>query len=515
MSLDNSSDGESTRSSSRTPFGGRRNFLKATTVGLGTLLAGCSGDDGGNTNGNGDTNNGNGGTTNGDGGNSFSGTTIEYWDVTNIQSQTAREAIEQTVSEFESETGATVKVNLSGTQQMSGQEWVQAWQNEAYPVAFNHEDFYFGRIIPTGHMMPFGEYQDSIDDEAIDGMDWAMEYKEDAYRFWDIGHDPNIINPPFAVGHRNPLSVRTDLLEEAGYSIDDLPDNGDAAQDFEELKQISQDVQENTDARFGYHGFGAWPDLNDMYIPGMEAEEAGGARYISEDGTEAYPGSLWEEWLQRYKSLVEDGVSGENTPSISDEEVATLMYSGDVAMSTIEPLNYPTLNSEAPDVMENGDYQMVPYPGGNSGARGHLGFHDHGLNRQPSDADEERWNRKLDVGKELMNKMYSADYQTQYPDMVGWLGIRDDVWEDTKPTNDEATNFMETMTTSLKDAEVTWPYHRYSNQIIFRTNAPYLQESLNGNISAEEAWSKARQESNQLIQDANDELGEPGSWAVE
>ena len=511
----------------RSSFGGRRKFMKATTVGLGTLLAGCTGGGDGNQNateadgGNGDQNatkadGGDGGTTNGDGGDSLSGTTIEYWDVTNIQSQTAREAIEQTISEFESETGATVEVNLSGTEQMSGQEWVQAWQNEAYPAAFNNEDFYFGRIIPTGHLMPFGEYQDDIDDEALDGMQWAMEFKEDAYRFWDIETDPNIINPPFAVGHRNPLSVRTDILEEAGYSLDDIPDNGDAQQDWKEFMQMAQDVQENSGARFGYHGFGAWPDLNDMYIPPMEADEAEGARYISDDGTEAYPGDLWEEWLDRFVGMVhEHGVSGENTASISDEEVATLMYSGDVAMSTVEPLNYPTLNSEAPDVMENGDYQFLPYPAGSSGVRGHIGFHDHGLNRQPSDADEERWNRKLDVGKALMNTLYSVDYQVQYPDMVGWLGIREDAWEETEPTNGEATNFMNAMTTSIEDAQVTWPYHRYSNQIIFRTNAPYLQDALNQQMPADEAWSQARQEANQLIQDANDELGEPGSWPVE
>lgn len=483
--------------------------MKATTVGLGTLLAGCPGG--------GDGGGGDGGATKGDGGDGLSGTTIEYWDVMNVQSQTARERVEKEISEFESETGATVELNLSGYEQMSGQEWVQAWQNEAYPVAFNGEDFYFGRIIATGNLLPFGEYQDDIDDEAVDGMEWAMEYQEDAYRFWDVGNDPNIINPPFAVGHRNPLHVRTDLLEEAGYSPDDLPDNGDAIEDFEDLMSIAQDAQENTDARFGMHGFATWPDYNDMMLPGMSAENADpGSRYISEEGTEAYPSDLWTPWLERYTAMQHEyGVSGPQTASISDEEVATQMYTGDTVMSTIEPLNYPTFLSEAPDLMENGDLQLLPYPGGNSGAPGHLGFHDNGLNKQPSDADSQRWDRKLDVGKALMNHLYSADFQSSYPDMVGWMGIRDNVWDETEATHDEQTNFTETMITSIENAEVTWPFHRYSNEIIFRTISPYVQDALNQNMPAEDAMSQARQESNSLIEDANNELGEPGTWEID
>lgn len=477
--------------------------MKATSVGLGTLLAGVSADSVS-------------GATKGDQDDGFSGVSIEYWDVMNVQSQVARERVQEFIQNFQNETGATVQTNLSGYEQMSGQEWVQAWQNENYPVAFNHEDFYFGRILPTGHILHFDDYKDQLDDEALDGMQWAMDLKQQAYRFWDIPGESNIVNFPHATGIRNPLTVRTDKLDQAGYSLDDIPDTGDAVEDYEGIMEIAQDVQENSDVMWGFHGHATWPDYNDNMAPWMSAEDPEGSRYISEDGTEPYPSDLWTPWLQRYVDIMHEWeVSGPQTPSISDEEVANMMYAGDVAMSTVEPLNYPTYLRRAPEVLENGNLQMVPYPDGNSGAPGHAGFHDSGLNKRPSNADEQRWERKLEVGYALLNSLLSEDFQTGYPDMVGWMGIRQDLWDQTTATYNEQTGFKESVVSMVEDAEITWPYHRFSNAIIFRTIAPYVQQALQQQISPEDAMSQARQESNADIQTANDELGEPGTWPVE
>lgn len=509
MSPDGSGHDDSAERPSPTSYGGRRKFMKATTVGLGTLLAGYSADSASAQN---ETN----GTTTGDQGQDFSGVTIDYWDVMNVQSQVARERVQEFIRQFESDTGATVQLNLSGYQQMSGQQWVQAWQNEEYPVAFNHEDFYFGRIIPTGHLKPFDEYRDQLDDEALDGMQWAMDLKQQAYRFWDIQGESGIINFPHATGIRNNMTVRTDLLDQAGYSLDDIPDTGDAVQDWEQTMQMAQDVQENSDAQWGFHGHATWPDYNDNTAPWMSAQDAQGSRYISEDGTEAYPSDLWTPWLQRYADMIHEyGVSGPQTPAISDEEVANMMYAGDVAMSTVEPLNYPTFIRRAPDLLENGSLQMTPYPDGNSGAPGHVGFHDSGVNRQPSNADAQRWERQLEVGYALLNRLLSEDFQTDYPNMVGWMGIRQNLWEQTTPQYNEQSGFKNAVVSMLEDAEITWPYHRFSNAIIFRTIAPYIQNALRQQITPEEAMSQARQESNADIQTANDELGEPGTWPVE
>jgi ABC-type glycerol-3-phosphate transport system substrate-binding protein len=507
---------------------GRRTFMKATAVGLGTLLAGCSGGGngggGGTDSGGGGTDSGGGGTDSGGGGGttsgdqepSFSGTSIDYWDVMNVQSNIARQRVQEVISSFENNTGASVEANLSGYSQMMGQQWVSAWRNEEYPVAFNHEDFYFGRIFPTGNIKPFAEYQDQLSDGIVDDMEWAMDIKESAYRFWDIESDPAMVNPPFATGPRNPFTVRTDFLEQAGYSVDDIPSTGDAVQNYEELMTMAQDVQSNSDAQYGFHTFGATADVNDTLSPFMSAQDAQGSSYISEDGTEAYPSDLWAPWIQRQADMyLEYEVSGPQTPSISDEEVATQLYAGDTAMSTVEPLNYPTFIQRAPDLLENGNLQFVPFWEGSSGASGHTGFHDHGVNKKPSSADAQRWERKLQVGYEMMNRLYSPDFQTGYTDMVGWMGIRDGLWPDATATANEQTNIINAMTTMLDSMEVTWPYHRYANATIFAVPVPYWQQVLAGDMSGEDAMAQARNESNANMQAAIDELGPVGEWPIQ
>lgn len=191
------------------------------------------------------------------------------------------------------------------------------------------------------------------------------------------------------------------------------------------------------------------------------------------------------------------------------------MYAGDTAMGTLPGLNYPTFLKRAPDVLSNGNLKILPYPGGNSGAPGHVGFLDNGLNKRPSNADKQRWNRKLSVGQALMNKILGEDFQTGYPDMLGWMGSRDNLWDQATATHNDQTQFVETSRTMLKNEKYAWPYHRYSNQIIFRTIAPYVQNAIKQKISPGEAMSKARKASNQLIKDANNELGEPGTWPIE
>lgn len=491
--------------------------MKATTVGLGTLLAGCSGDtgDSGSDGGSDGDSGSDGGVTSGDQGESLSGISIDYWDVMNVQSQTSSERVSETIQGFQSETGARIQLNKSGYSQMSGQKWVQAWQNENYPVAFNCEDFYFGRIIPTGNLLPFDEYKSDIDDSLIDGMSWAMELKQDAYRFWDIPGESGIINFPHATGIRNPLTVRKDLLEQAGFSLDDIPDTGSAVDDYEQMMEMAVEVQNNSDAQFGFHGHGTWPDYNDNMSPWLSAQLGSGSRYISEDGSMPYPADEWAAWTQRYQDMVSEyEVSGPATASTSDEEVANMMYAGDVAMGTIETLNYPTFLRRAPDLMANGNLKILPYPGGESDAPGHVGFHDSGLNKRPSNADSQRWERKLSVGKSLLNTLGGEDFQKGYPDMVGWMPIRQDLWGEANATHAEQTGFLETNSTMLEDAETTWPYHRYSNAIIFRTIAPYIQSAINQEMTPEDAMAQAREESSADIQSARDELGEVGSWPI-
>ncbi|MFB6087186.1 MAG: ABC transporter substrate-binding protein, partial [Haloarculaceae archaeon] len=456
-----------------------------------------------------------GGTTTGDQDMSLSGVTIDYWDVMNVQSATASERVSKFISDFQKRTGARVQLNKSGYAQMSGQKWVSAWRNNNYPVAFNCEDFYFGRIYPTGNIKPFDSYKADIDDKAIDGMSWAMDLKQSAYRFWDIPGESGIVNFPHATGIRNPLTVRKDLLEQAGFSLDDIPDTGDAVKDWTGMMEMAKKVQKNSDAKWGFHGHATWPDYNDNMAPWMSAHLGQGSRYISEDGKTPYPSDKWAPWVKRFRQMIHKyGVSGPGTANASDESVANMMYAGDVAMSNVETLNYPTFIRRAPDLLKNGNLKILPYPGGNSGKPGHVGFHDSGLNKKPPNADRQRWDRKLRVGKALLNDLLGTDFQTGYPDMVGWMPIRQNLWSETSATHGQASNFKSANTTMLENATVTWPYHRFSNAIIFRTIAPYIQQALNQEISPQQAMSKARQQSNKDIQSAIDELGEPGSWPI-
>lgn len=139
----------------------------------------------------------------------------------------------------------------------------------------------------------------------------GIDLKKEGYRFWDIPGDSGVINIPHAAGPQNPLMVRQDKIKQAGHSLDDIPDTGDAVKDFKQLMQLAQSVQENSDVKWGFYGHASWPDYVDNMAPWVSAHDVEGSHFISKDGTEAYPSDLWTPWLQRYQDIQHKyGVSG-------------------------------------------------------------------------------------------------------------------------------------------------------------------------------------------------------------
>jgi hypothetical protein len=99
--------------------------------------------------------------------------------------------------------------------------------------------------------------------------------------------------------------------------------------------------------------------------------------------------------------------------------------------------------------------------------------------------------------------------------IIGWMGINENAWEDTEATGATGDQIIETTQSELSASNITWPFHRYSNSIMFTEIGPPVQEALAENTSPEDAMATAKETADSLCQDAIDELGEPGSWTIE
>ena len=524
---------------SRSARSNRRKFLTLTAAGLGSALAGCAGGDGGGGDGGdggggdgGDGGGGDGGgggadteTEMGDGGgggatsteesDSLAGVEIDYWNIENVQSAAARKTYVEKVRQFEQDTGVRVSLNLSGYSQLSGQKWIEAWRNDDYPVVFDCEDFYFGRMFATGKVLPAAEYQDQLPDSYWDNIQWSMPISQDSYRFWDVP-DPGIINIPVAMGPRNGINARTDLLEQAGYSMDDIPMGTDSGQNYEDLMSMAVDVQENSDADFGFQTFGVRFDYNDILNMWIASEDPSTSRYINEEGTATnYSTDMWKKWFGRYVDVQhEHGVTAPNSASVSDEATTQQMIGGNVAISMVEWLNYPTFRDRAPDMSANGDIQWTPMWPGESDAGGQLGFHNYGLNRKPPNVDQQRWDRKIQAGVKMMQTFLQEDFQTEYPSFVGFFSVMQNMWDKTSVQYDDALNYTSSAFEMAPKMEVGWPYHLFGSSILFNVTGPLIQQGMRQELGPEETMNRIASENDGLIEDANSQLGDPGTWSI-
>jgi len=206
------------------------------------------------------------------------------------------------------------------------------------------------------------------------------------------------------------LYYRKDLLEQAGY---------EPPETFEELINISQDLQEKKAARWGYVWQGRqYEGLSAMFV---EILEGFGGFWVNPETLEVgldKPEAI--QAVEFLKSTIEKGISPPGVPTYQEEETRRLFESGDVVFLRNWPYVWPLANEESSKIKGKfGIKPMVHAPGKTSGAC--LGGWGLGISKT-SKHPEEAWR--------AIQYLTSAEAQRPYIIETGYLPTRRELFTD-------------------------------------------------------------------------------------
>lgn len=154
------------------------------------------------------------------------------------------------------------------------------------------------------------------------------------------------------------LYYRTDLLEQAGVEPPDT---------FEELVQISKDIQQNTDIDWGYIWQGRqYEGLSAMFV---EILQGFGGFWVNPETNEVgldRPEAL--EAVNFLRSTISEGISPTGVTTYAEEETRRLFQSGEAVFLRNWPYVWPLANESSPIAGQIGIKPMISQPGVESGA---------------------------------------------------------------------------------------------------------------------------------------------------
>jgi len=483
--------------------------LKALGAGATVSLAGCSGDggDGGGDGSDGSDGSGDGGSDGGgDGGDGMddggtptqggdvdiSGTEITWWDVMNAQGQTVKEALAALGERFENETGATLRINWSGYGPQYGQEWITQFNQGNRPIISTHENLGMGKFFAEGHYLPFSEYEDLLDDEVVENIQWMIPYAEEANRMWDA----QLLDIPYGVDARTPFVARADHFEQAGLSVeDDFPPT-----DYEGLVQLAETLQSDGPTDVGYPVYGDGFDWCDTLDPWRAAASDEVDNYLDETGTEPlYREDGWIEWMERNVEFERQGLATDQSPSLSDERARDLLIAGDISMASIEFFNVPVMFQQAEQMMTDGTIVFGKPWGGETGNPGVHLIESIGLTSKPENMDDSTYERKKRAGAEFMNFIMSKEFQRQLPRLLGLWPVRRDVWSEVEIPGEENHHIAEGMQYLTENTALFQPTQVNAGAIVYDIPATHMQQVYRGEKSIEQAAEDMYRESLDVI----------------
>lgn len=463
---------ESQRPSIQSQRTNRRRFLRAAgAAGIAVGMAGCSQDE----------NSTQGGSTSN--GKKYDGVTVKYWDVHHSQSSAAKEALQNLVSEFEEETGATVKTNFDSVGNYAGTKWISSYKRGQLPdvmTGFSHVD---GKFIKGEFLQKYEQYSGTFDEETRKGLEWIMPTLEHASRMWD-----GVYALPFAYSPKNPIVARTDHFEKAGLDpAKDFP-----PQNFEEMVDVAKTLQQNGPADHGFQIFGTesdWLEVTNPWATSIGGQSGAFMNEAADDTT--IDNDTWKETIRNWVSVMQEhNLTSDGTPNASDEDLPALMRSNKVSMSQVAPANHPTMMEQAGDLMKDGSIQYAPMWEDPSGKRGAFLLATVAVTKSTESGS--KVTKRKEAAARFVNKLLSADFQKNMLENFGYLPARDDVWEETKSKveGESSHHFAESAFKMAKDINVAWSFHPKQRPCMV-TPASQMQKALQGDLSPEEACNEA------------------------
>lgn len=478
-------------------------------------LAGCAGGDGNNgggggggsdgggdgsggSSGNGGGGGSDGGTTTGSTGGKYEGLTITYWNRFHNNSGRAAEAIRGAIGRFEDDTGATVDVNYSAGD--PGQRWLTLAREGERPHIMDQVSGFVGPFVELGIAKPFSEYRGLFSDDLLEQTAWLMDpLGEQAYG----GYDGTAYEFKFSSEPPRLLLARRDHLEAAGLD----PESDFPPTDFEDSVRIAQTLQQDGPGKYGWQIYGSSGDVTDTCTEDWPVAQAGQeGKILNEDWTDTQiDGEPIKTTYENFVSLhVEHELSSPGTVSMSDEDGTQLLIRGEASMTQVPAATYADLLANAEDQVMNGDFIFGPAWKGASGSRGITGG-DGVVFINPTDgADEAEWDRAQTAAADMLeNYLYhSMEFQRTMFSTIGGANIREDVTpDDIRAAVDDATGYDQTQIIEATNTCITdqsgyfiqeaAPFFGEIQQGIM---PGYIQQALQGEITASEALDQAAQE---------------------
>lgn len=413
-----------------------------------------------------------------------------FWDVLNVQSNDARQALQDVINDYESQSGATVDVNYSGYSQLLGSKWIQAFQQGEPPVLYDSTTVYNGRFIKGDYVLPAEEYLDEFDQETIDAISWVFDALKDAGR----GFGGKIYEIPHGVLPRNPFVGRMDHFKAAGLDPkEDFP-----PKNFQHLLEVATTLQEDGPGDVGFQMFGQQTDWNDIGQPWAVAKGGLEGRVFNEDWTDVnFDKDAWITAAERMHTIYNKrGIGLESTPTLPDEKMVPLMSSGKVSLSMPEWFNHPRFMSQAKDMMMDGTIKYGPMYGGESGQRGFIGIRTLGLTRAPEGANQAEWEQRQKLAIDFMKVLLSKEFQRKMVTEMGIIPIRKDIQQElaAEVPGADSHNLLKAAFTMAETQKVAWEYHPRAPQFVATIPAANIQKMFKGELGPKEAMEKTARE---------------------
>jgi len=205
---------------------------------------------------------------------------------------------------------------------------------------------------------------------------------------------------PVGLVPQDPVQVRADHMREAGLD----PESDFPPESYEHLVEIATTLTEDGPGDYGFQLHGHpfdWYTFIEPYTNALGGHE-GEAGYFAEDYRSVnYDTETWKQVVADTIALYrEHEVSGPQTPSIPDEDTVPLLTQGQVSMSPIEPMNYPTYHDTAPELMEAGDIKYGSLWSEPSGMNNAMLTYGLAITNPPEGADEDEWERETGTGRQ-------------------------------------------------------------------------------------------------------------------